>query len=366
MYKFSQCLAVVAVGFVLESAVPNAVAADGENVAVVVAAPEISEDVKKSVSKACQWLAQNQNKDGSMKSSYACAATGLAGLAWLAAGSTPREGPYSKNINLALEYVLRSTAKNGFISENASYGQSGMYGHGYCTQFLAQAYGMVTNPDMAVKVKDALTRAAHLLEGSQNQYGGWNASPNGSLTDDGSGAVAIMQITALRAAGSCGIPIREAVITKAKKYLLEMTNEHGWYAYNWHARNNGSNGSLATTGAGMYMLGALNLHTEAKYVKGIKNVMSNIPGKGQGNAGMSGWYAYSIFYASLAIFQHGGKEWAQWYPAMSKELIKSQNSDGSWQDSYGGVFVGLSVLSLQLPYRYLPMFQDGGAGADGR
>jgi len=28
--------------------------------------------------------------------------------------------------------------------------------------------------------------------------------------------------------------------------------------------------------------------------------------------------------------------------------------------------VALSVLSLELPYRYLPMFQDGGAGAEGR
>jgi len=327
--------------------------------------PEISENVEKAIEKACQWLAKNQNKDGGQKSSYSCAATGLAGLAWLASGSTPHEGPYAKNIMLALEFTLRSTAKNGFISENASYGQSGMYGHGYSTQFLAQAYGMIKTEELAERVKDALTRAVRLIEGAQNQYGGWNGSPNGALNDDGSGAVAIMQITALRAAESCGIQVRSQVIEKAKKYLLAMTNDHGWYAYNWHARGGGAGGSIATTGAGMYMLGALNLHTDSKYAKGIKNIMNAMPGKG-GDTGFGGWYAYSIFYASLAIYQHGGAEWAQWYPAMSNQLIRSQSADGGWNDSYGGVFVALSVLSLELPYRYLPMFQDGGAGAEGR
>jgi len=344
----------------------GAFSAEGDAPKADVRMPEINATVEKAIDKACQWLAKNQNKDGGQKSSYSCAATGLSGLAWLAAGSTPHEGPYAKNIMQALEFTLRSTAKNGFISENASYGQSGMYGHGYSTQFLAQAYGMIKSEELAERVKDGLTRAVRLIEGAQNQYGGWNGSPNGALNDDGSGAVAIMQITALRAAESCGIQVRQQVIEKSKKYLLAMTNDAGWYAYNWHARGGGGmGGSIATTGAGMYMLGALNQHTDSKYPKGIKNIMNNIPGKG-GDTGFGGWYAYSIFYASLAIYQHGGAEWAQWYPAMSNQLVRSQSADGGWNDSYGGVFVALSVLSLELPYRYLPMFQDGGAGAEGR
>jgi hypothetical protein len=326
---------------------------------------EISDRIEKSVEKACRWLASNQNKDGSLKSSYASAATGLAGLAWMAAGSTPNEGPYAKNINLALEYTLRSCAKNGFISENASFGPSGMYGHGYSTQFLAQVHGMIRDEALAARVKDALARAVRSIEGSQNQYGGWNSSPNAALTDDGSGAIAVMQVTALRSAESCGVPVRKQVIDKAKKYLLAMTNDQGWYAYNWHARGGGSGGSIATTGAGMYMIGCLGIHTDPKYAKGIKNIMGQLPGAGS-EGSFGGWYAYSIFYASLAIFQHGGAEWIKWYKAMSDQLVRSQSGDGSWNDSYGGVFTALSVLSLELPYRYLPMFQDGGAGMEGR
>jgi hypothetical protein len=266
---------------------------------------------------------------------------------------------------LALEYILKSTSRNGFISENASFGASGMYGHGYATQFLAQVHGMIDDESTAARVKDVLMRAVHSIEHCQNQYGGWNSSPNAELNDDGSGAIAVMQITALRAAQSCGIPVRGQVIDRAKKYLLAMTNDQGWYAYNWHARGNTGNGSIATTGAGMYMLGALNLQDDPRYSKGIQNVMHNLPGKGN-NATFGGWYAYSIFYASLAIFQHGGAEWSRWYPAMSQVLLTTQSGDGSWPDSYGGVFVALSALSLELPYRCLPMFQEGGAGMEGR
>ncbi len=325
---------------------------------------EINERVDKAVSRGCQWLVKNQGKDGSINSSYACAATALAGLAWLASGSTPNEGEYARNINMALEYVLRCSAKNGFISEGASFGPSGMYGHGFSTQFLAQVHGMIREEALAARVRDALTRAVHVLEGCQNQYGGWNSSPNGELSDDGSGAIAVMQVTALRAAESCGVPVRTQVIDKAKKYLLAMTNDAGWYAYNWHARGSGG-GSIATTGAGMYMLGALGLHGDPKYEKGIKNIMSQTPDSANDNS-FGGWYAYSLFYASLAIFQHGGAEWTRWYTALSNTLIKSQSADGGWNDSYGGVFVALSVLSLELPYRCLPMFLEGGAGKEGR
>lgn len=328
--------------------------------------PEINERVERAVERGLQWLVKNQNKDGSQKSSYPCAASGLAGLAWLASGSTFHEGRYCRNIQTTLDYVLRCASKNGFISEGGGFGPSGMYGHGYSTQFLAQIHGMIHDESLAARVKDVLTKAVRNIEGSQNKFGGWNSSPNAELTDDGSGAIAVMQITALRTSESAGIQVRAQAIEKAKKYLLAMTNDQGWYAYNWHARGNSSGGSVGLTGAGMYMIGCLGQQNDPKYAKGIKNVMAAIPGRGNNDNSFGGWYAYSLFYSSLAIYQHGGDEWRKWYPALSENLIRTQSADGGWSDSYGGVFVALSVMCLQLPYRYLPMFQDGGAGMEGR
>ena len=333
--------------------------------------PEITSKVEESVRRACTWLAKNQTKDGSLQSSYAVAATGLAGLAWLASGSTPHEGPFADNIRRALVYLLRCQAKSGFISENGGFGPSSMYGHGYSAQFFAQAYGMVRDDELGIRLKEGLKKAVVLIESTQNRFGGWNASPNADLTDDGSGAVAIMQITALRAAESCGVHVRDKIIERSKKYLLEMTNDQGWFAYNYNSRGHGN--SAATTGAGMYMIGALNLHENPKYAKGIKNLMSSCPfikgagnPQGWGQTGAWSWYYYTCFYASLAIFQHGGDEWAKWYPAMAAELIRQQRKEGNWEDPYGGVFTSLAVLSLELPYRYLPMFLEGGAGREGK
>ena len=45
------------------------------------------------------------------KSQYAVAATGLAGLSWLAAGSTPEAGPYASNIRRAIDFTIRHPSK---------------------------------------------------------------------------------------------------------------------------------------------------------------------------------------------------------------------------------------------------------------
>ena len=120
---------------------------------------ELNERVEKSVERACQWLAKNQGHDGALKSQYTCAATGLAGLAWLAAGSTPSDGPYSKNINLAIDYLVKCSTRNGFISENGGFGASGMYGHGFATQFLAEVHGMIPDQTEARRVKETCWNA---------------------------------------------------------------------------------------------------------------------------------------------------------------------------------------------------------------
>jgi len=353
----------VQVGLLLLSVASTPIGVAGEDVpAAPSREPEMPERVDNAIKKGCSWLAKTQAKDGSFPGQYPVATTSLAGLAWLASGSTPHDGPHAANVMRALHFILKSQGKSGFITENAA-SDGSMHGHGFATQFLAEAYGMIRDPEFGEKVRDSLTKAVHLLENTQNQFGGWNSAPNASATDDGSGAVAIMQVQALRAAQSCGIPVKEQVITKAKKYLLEMTNNDGWYAYNYNMRREGQ-GSASTTAAGMYMLGALNLHENVKYSKGMLNLMHSAPYmKGGGNWG---YPLYTDYYAALAMYQRGGKEWTEWYPKMSDYLLKSQQGDGQWQDGFGGVMTAMAILSLEIPYRYLPMFQEGGAAREGR
>jgi hypothetical protein len=288
----------------------------------------------------------------------------------MGAGNTPERGRYAENIRRGLAYIMRSTGRTGYISESGGgTGASGMHGHGYATLFLAESLGMIEDPELAEQVADALHRAVTMIERSQNRYGGWNAAPDGTASDDGSGAVAIMQVTALRAARNAGIAITPHTIDKAKKYTLEMTDASGWYAYNYGQRGS-SHHSSALTGAGMYMLGAMGLQENEKYAKGIRNLMSSAPflkKNSSGDAGWNSWWHYTCFYASLAVYQHGGTEWNTWWPACRDELLRQQMQSGLWQnDSYNGLYSAFAVLTLELPMKYLPFFQDGGRGAEGR
>ncbi len=60
------------------------------------------------------------------------------------------------------------------------------------------------------------------------------------------------------------------------------------------------------------------------------------------------------------MYQAGGQYWEKWWPAIRKELVGKQGSDGSWgggggaAKSYG---TGMACIILAIPYRYLPILQ---------
>ena len=77
--------------------------------------PETDEAIKNGLA----WLARTQNADGSFGSgTYRgnIAVTSLAGLAFMASGSSPGRGPYGPQIDKALVYVMDNTSPSGFIA----------------------------------------------------------------------------------------------------------------------------------------------------------------------------------------------------------------------------------------------------------
>lgn len=334
---------------------------------------EITPATQAAIDKGLSMMARRQQRNGGFEGSAPVATAAVCGLAFLASGSTCERGPYSDNIRRAVDFILRSAGRSGFITEanSGGIGGSGMHGHGYASLFLAEVCGTISDPDLQERVKEALQRAVKNIEETQNQYGGWNATPNRQATDDGSGAVAVMQITAMRAARNAGLEVDKGSIEKAVQYILKITSTDGWTQYNIHASGaRGRGGSSALTGAGMTILNALGLYDEPKLKKGIENVMGNAPflGKG-GDSGWQTWYFYTAFYATLAIYQTGGDEWKRWWPAMRDDIVKRQAADGSWNGQYGDygpIWSAFACLTLQMPCRFLPLYAEGGRGAEGR
>ena len=79
---------------------------------------------------------------------------------------------------------------------------------------------------------------------------------------------------------------------------------------------------------------------------------------GRATTGQAHYY-YGHYYAVQAMYLAGGEYWEKWWPAIREKLITRQASNGGWLDHYaGGAYsTAMSLIILQMPKRYLPIFQ---------
>ena len=68
---------------------------------------------------------------------------------------------------------------------------------------------------------------------------------------------------------------------------------------------------------------------------------------------------YTHLYASQGFYMAGDTYWDAYFPKTRDQLISMQGEDGSWNGDYVGQVFGTSiaVIILQLPFKYLPVFQ---------
>ena len=73
----------------------------------------------------------------------------------------------------------------------------------------------------------------------------------------------------------------------------------------------------------------------------------------------TGHHYYTHLYWSQAIYQHGGKDWTDYYEKKSTWLLQQQKKDGSWEgDGVGTVYgTAIALTLLQLPYALAPIYQ---------
>jgi hypothetical protein len=346
--------AVLAMGLIASLAVPALA-----RPAMVTANTEIA------IHKGLQFLAKTQNRRGSWAggtgygASYEAAMTGLAGVALLCSGSTPTRGPYNRNIYRAILWTLSQQKASGLICSMAEESRS-MYGHGFSTLFLAEALGTTGNKQLEAKMRRALGRAIKLIEGSQSMpdkpYGGWIYTPSQN-SDEGS--VTVTQVQALRACQNAGVQVNRKVIDRAFRYLQECKTPDGGIAYSLRSGTRGS-GRPALAAAAWTCLNSAGRYNDPLTVsvrnyclKRWKSMLSQ----------RSGHFYYTQLYLAEAMYQHGGKHWAEYYPKIRDWLLKNkvERGDGTyaWQGDSVGVVYGTSIAMtiLQLPYGYFPVVQ---------
>ncbi len=327
---------------------------------------EMTPEVRQSVERGLAWLSKAQSPSGSYGSGSApVATTAIAGMAFLAGGHLPGRSKYGENVKKALGFLLKNTRASGYINEGAArgVGGSGMHGHGYAAMFLAECYGVTGEvPDFETDtLKEKLTKAIQVIENSQCANGGWNYEPTPSYDE---GSVTVTQVQALRAARNAGIKVNIRTIEKAVEYINKSTSNEGQTRY---SLTSGGHTSFALTAAGMSVLNFLGSYDNPKIRKGLDFLVRTLPGEGGNNANMGawgGWYFYGNYYATLASYQAGSPYWEKWWPAISKDLVRTQAANGAWKQgesqSYGEAFgTGFALQILQIPNRYSPIYQRG-------
>jgi hypothetical protein len=322
---------------------------------------EITSELRLGVSRGLQHLLSRQRESGDFDDVHPVAVNALAGLAFLSGGYTERTGPlpYATAMRRGTAALLARQNDSGYFDD----GRSLMYGHGFATLYLAELYGASGSDDPAVR--RALERAIQVIEGSQADSGGWDYAPAprfgsfaGSFgTSDTS--ITVCQTMALRAARDLGIKVDDQVIAKARTYIGKAQNPDGGFNYRSHGRLGrypfGASSAFPRSAAGVCILYSLGNYNSEAIKKGFDylNESYRFPWSNK-------FPYYAQYYCSQAMFQAGGRYWAEYFPWARKALLEAQLPDGSWRappQENDGQATAMALIVLQLPYRFLPIHE---------
>ncbi len=312
------------------------------------------------------------------------AATGFGLLPFLAGGIThkpgkdPRQIDYSMTVKAGLSYLVAKQGADGYLGGDA-------YAHGIAAIALCEAYGMTSDP----LLKTPALKAVRYIEFAQDPAGGgWRYSPK----TPGDTSVTGWQVMALKSAQMAGINLykteghREPLaLERAKTFLNSVKSaDGGGYGY---LPDGGE--TPAMTAVGLLCQQYLGVGPRNPgLLRGAARLKILPPGK-SGNI-------YYEYYATQVMHHMGGDAWEAWNkgPAgdgkggVRDELIGKQDSlvnsarplaqklahqDGGWGPDAGSLNDGgrimstsLSLLTLEVYYRHLPLYRrDVNATKDG-
>jgi prenyltransferase beta subunit len=304
---------------------------------------------QKAIKNGLSYLAARQNPDGSFgEGQYRgnVAVCSLCGMAFMAAGSTPGRGKYGQAVSRTVRFILSQTQESGFIQAPEWTSRGPMYGHGFATLFLAEAYGMW--PDSEVREK--LSAAVKLIINTQNSEGGWRYFPAPVEADI---SVTVCQVMALRAARNAGIDVPSKTIDRCIAYVRQSQNEDGGFMY---MLRSGGPSRLPRSAAGVVALHSAGLYEGEELRKGVEYLMQHLPDKKA--VASENHYFYGQYYAAQAMWLVGDRYWRKWRPAIRDVLLDRQRADGSWYVDISAEYgTAMACLILQMPNSHLTIFQ---------
>ncbi|MCZ7644375.1 MAG: hypothetical protein M5U26_03690 [Planctomycetota bacterium] len=299
------------------------------------------------------------------------AITGLALLAFLGAGHTEKVGKYKDNVTRAIDWLVSIQGQDGRLTSSG-------YAHAIAGMSLTEAAAM----GRVERTKEAAQKAVKIDNGiglrkewSSELYG-WSYSLaqldvlKGDLSNSG------WHIMLLKSAKTAGLQVEPACLEGAIRFMdaCERGKVDGdpysghLYVYSPVDAPNHANAPYPRITA-VGCLGRLFFGAKPEELQnGINFIMEKGGVPKRNDQGLLD--LYYVYYASLVMFQAGGEEWKKWNTGLQASLLPFQVKDGGpldgswkpWDNGYSGLWgrvgeTALSVLSLEVYYRYLPMYR---------
>lgn len=312
--------------------------------------------VEKAVLAGLRWLKDNQEPDGSWKKQGAppVAGTALAVLCFLGHGETTDSKEFGPTVAKGLQFLVGSVGPEGTVAGGA------MYIHALAILALAEGLTMTGSPALRAPLEQmvkATIAAQNVPKQNPLHNGGWRYGLNSNDSDT---SVTGWVIMGLKSARNAGVEVPDEVFDKAAKYLWNMYDKDDKFGYSSPVI--GPNDSKAMSAVGVLCMQFMG-HGNDRRLRPVLMSLEKDPvdwEKGKGSFLLYQWY-----YTTQAMFQAGDPFWPSWNRVFRDEFVKNQEKDGHWDNPPGGTekVLGpvynttLSILSLEVYYRYLPMYK---------
>lgn len=340
-----------------------------------------------AVELALQWIADHQLPDGSWNLDHTIGpkvndrprtspnpgeltdatmgATAMALLPFLGNGQTHRTGKHKQVVFDGLKFLMTNSTRRG---KGLTYWDPDgeMYSHGMVAIVFAECYAMSGDENLREFVEGTL----RFIEDCQDPVGGgWRYK----YREAGDTSVVGWQIMALKSGKLSGIEVKQRTFKLAKKFLDSVSTDYGaYYGYRIKPvkteKGKFDRGYRARTAVGLLSRMYLGWDREREgLVKGVGWLSDEGPDVDkEGVVNM-----YYNYYATQLMKHYDGETWRTWNLAMRDFLINNQikdgvakgswhfNADGQFQAAGGRLYTTvLSCLTLEVYYRYLPLFQE--------
>jgi len=316
---------------------------------------------ERAVRMGLHWLSKQQQEDGgwSLRGPYAdggnienrVAATSMALLAFLGAGSTHQSGDYRETVARGWQILRKWQQADGDFFQRGPPDDHHLYTHAQAAIVACELYAL-TRDDA---VKPHAEKAVEFALDAQSSAGGWRYRPR----NDADTSVTGWFVMALQSAKMAGLKVPPAKLTAIMRYLDSVQEEKGArYRYQPF-----QDVSPAMTAEGLLCRLYLGWNRNDPRVQaGIAYVNDNPVDWETPNV-------YYWYYATQTAYHTGGEAWTSWNLNMRPQIIGKQDIKapltGSWSprgDRYGAhggrlFSTCMCLFMLEVYYRHLPIYK---------